>query len=79
MHYVSVLKFDFLKIVFQKNQALNKFQLFDGCSSNVVKTYLALDNHKIKFYGKLDFLKIEFQNNDMIFSSFKTRTVYKIF
>ena len=30
----------------------------------MAKTYLELDNHKIKFYGKLNFLKIEFQNRD---------------
>ena len=76
MYCVSVLKFDFLKIEFQKNRALNKFQSSNGCSSNVVKTYLELDNHKIKFYGKLDFLKIEFQNKDMMLNSFKIRIVY---
>ena len=76
MHCVSVLKFDFLKIEFQKNRALNKFQSSDGCSSNVAKTYPELNNHKIKFYGKLDFLKIEFQNKDTMFNSFKIRTIY---
>ena len=75
-HCVSISKFDFLKIEFQKNRAQSKFQSSNGCSSRVAKTYLKFDNHKIKFYEKLDFLKIEFQNKDTIFNSFKTRTVY---
>ena len=76
MHCLSVLKFDFLKIEFKKNRALNKFQSFDGCSPNMAKTYLELDNHKIKFYVKFDFFKIEFQNKDTMLNSFKTMTVY---
>ena len=73
MHCVSVLKFDFLKIEFQKNRALNKFQSSDGCSSNVAKTYLEFINHKIKFYGKLDFLKIEFQNKVSLLNILKNK------
>ena len=77
MHCVTVLKFDFLKIEFQKNRALNKFQSFDGAPPTwQKKTYLELDNHKIKFYVKFDFLKIEFQNKDIMLNSFKIRTVY---
>ena len=53
----------------------------------MAKTYLELDNHKIEFYEKRDFFKIEFhgkleikfQNKDTMLNSFKTGTIYRIF
>jgi len=45
----------------------------------VAKTYLKLDNIKIKLHSNSIFLKIKFQNRDTVLNKLNTRTLCWIF